>query len=137
DCFQVCELADMAGFEYRKIGHHYGKNRVAKLAGLGIRVLQMMQFIRRERPSISVSHGSRSLMLLSAMLGIRSINIADYEYADFRLTTWIGSVQKKWIMTPVVIPADIFEKAGLLKNHILHYPGIKEDVYVPFFHPDP
>jgi hypothetical protein len=71
------------------------------------------------------------------MLGIRSINIADYEYADFRLTTWIGSVQKKWIMTPEVIPADIFEKAGLLKSHILHYPGIKEDVYVPFFHPDP
>jgi hypothetical protein len=137
DCFQVCELADMAGFEYRKIGHHYGKNRVAKLAGLGVRVLQMTQFVRRERPSISVSHGSRSLMLLSAMLGIRSINIADYEYADFRLTTWIGSVQKKWIMTPEVIPADIFEKAGLLKSHILHYPGIKEDVYVPFFHPDP
>jgi predicted glycosyltransferase len=137
DCFQVCELADMAGLEYRKIGHHYGKNRIAKVAGLGIRVLQMMQFIRRERPSISVSHGSRSLMLLSALLGIRSINIADYEYADFRLTTSIGSVQKKWIMTPEVIPADIFEKAGLLKSHILHYPGIKEDVYVPFFHPDP
>ena len=30
DCFQVCELADMAGLEYRTIGHHYGKNRVAK-----------------------------------------------------------------------------------------------------------
>src|ERR1700691_3615622 len=38
DCFQVCELADMAGLNYRKIGHHYGKNRIAKVVGLGIRV---------------------------------------------------------------------------------------------------
>jgi predicted glycosyltransferase len=137
DCFQVCELADMAGLEYRKIGHHYGKNRIAKLVGLGIRVLQMTPLVLRERPAISVSHGSRSLMVLSAMLGIRSINIADYEYADFRLTTWLGSVQKKWVMTPEVIAPDIFEKDGMLKDHVLHYPGIKEDVYVPLFHPDP
>jgi uncharacterized protein len=137
DCFQVCELADMAGLEYRKIGRHYGKNRIAKLVGLGIRVLQMTPLVLRERPAISVSHGSRSLMVVSAMLGIRSINIADYEYADFRLTTWLGSAQKKWVMTPEVIAPDMFEKDGMLKDHVLHYPGIKEDVYVPFFQPDP
>jgi hypothetical protein len=137
DCFQVCELADMAGLEYRKIGRHYGKNSIAKLVGLCIRVLQMMPVILRERPAISVSHGSRALMVLSAVLGIPNINIADYEFADFRLTTWIGSVRKKWIMTPEVIPSDNFEKNGMLREHVLHYPGIKEDVYVPFFHPDP
>jgi predicted glycosyltransferase len=135
DCFQVCELADMAGLECRKIGHHYGKRRVAKLVGLGVRVLQMTPFVLRHKPTISVSHGSRASMLLSAILGIRSISIADYEYADFRLTTWLGSVQKKWIMTPEVVPSSIFEKGGILRNHVLHYPGIKEDVYVPFFQP--
>jgi predicted glycosyltransferase len=137
DCFQVCELADMAGFKYRKIGHHYGKNRIAKVAGLGIRVLQMTPFILRERPAISVSHGSRASLVLSAMMGIPSINIADYEHADHRLTTWLGSMQKKWVMTPEVIPSDTFEKNGVLKDHVLHYPGIKEDVYTPFFQPDP
>jgi len=76
-------------------------------------------------------------MLLSAMLGIRSINIADYEYADFRLTTWVGSAKKKWVMTPEVIPSAIFVKSGTLKDHVLHYPGIKEDVYTPFFQPNP
>ena len=40
-------------------------------------------------------------------------------------------------MTPEVIPPDIFEKHGMRKDHILHYPGIKEDVYTPFFEPDP
>ncbi len=137
DCFQVCELANMAGLEYRTIGHHYGKHRLAKLMGLGIRVLQLTPFVLRERPAISVSHGSRSLIALSAMLGIPSIIIADYEHADFRLATWIGSMQKKWVMTPEVIPPEIFEKNGILKHHVLHYPGIKEDVYVPLFQPDP
>ena len=137
DCFQVCELADLAGLKYRKIGHHYGKRSVAKLAGLAIRVLQMMPFVLRERPAISVCHGSRSLLVLSAMFGIPSINIADYEHADHRLTIWLGSVNKKWIMTPEVVPPDIFEKHGMRRDHILHYPGIKEDVYTPFFQPDP
>jgi hypothetical protein len=41
------------------------------------------------------------------------------------------------MMTPDVIPSDIFLKHGLPKDHLLHYPGIKEDVYTPFFEPDP
>jgi predicted glycosyltransferase len=137
DCFQVCELAEMAGLNYRTIGHHYGKNRIAKVVGLGIRVLEMTPLILRERPAISISHGSRSSFVLSALLGIPSITIADYEYADHRLTRWLGSAQKKWWMTPEVIPSDIFEDSGVPKDHVLHYPGIKEDVYVPFFQPDP
>jgi predicted glycosyltransferase len=136
DCFQVCELADMAGLKYKKIGHHYGKHSLAKIAGLGIRVMQMWPYIRREKPAISISHGSRSSLVLSSMLGIPSLNIADYEYADQRLTIWIGSAQKKWMLTPEVIPSDIFVKHGMPEDHVLHYPGIKEDVYTPFFRPD-
>ena len=137
DCFQVCELADMAGLKYQKIGHHYGKNPIAKVVGLGIRVLQMMPFVLREKPAISVCHGSRTLLVLSALLGIRSINISDYEHANHSLTTWLGSSNKQWVMTPDVIPSEAFEKNGMLKGHVLHYPGIKEDVYTPFFEPDP
>src|SRR6267142_5836163 len=67
DCFQVCELADMAGLKYRKIGRHYGKNRIAKLVGLGIRVLQLIPFALQKKPAISICHGSRSLILVSAV----------------------------------------------------------------------
>ncbi len=62
--------------------------------------------------------------------------IVDYEHADLHLTRWLNSTKKKWIMTPAVIPTHIFEKNGILKDHVLHYPGIKEDVYVPDFKPD-
>jgi predicted glycosyltransferase len=137
DCFQVCELADLAGFKYQKIGHHYGKHRLAKIVGLGVRVLQMTPFVLREKPDISVCHGSRSMLVLSSMAGVRNLNITDYEFADHRLTNMFGSGQKKWILTPEVIPSEVFEKDGLPKDHLLHYPGIKEDVYTPFFQPDP
>jgi uncharacterized protein len=137
DCFQVCELADMAGLKYRKIGRHYGKRRIAKLAGLGIRMLQLAPCILGKRPEISVSHGSRSLIALSGLLGIRNITIADYEHADFRVAKWLGPARKKWMMTPEVIPPDTFIDNGMQPDHVLHYPGIKEDVYVASFQPDP
>jgi predicted glycosyltransferase len=136
DCFQTCELADLAGLKYRKIGHHYGKNPIAKLSGLAIRILQLASLIIRERPQISVSHCSRSSIVLSALLGIPSINIIDYEFADQRFTGLFGSRRKKWVLTPAIVPTEGFEKCGTLADHILHYPGIKEDVYVPFFQPD-
>lgn len=136
DCFQVCELANMAGLKYRNIGRHYGKRRIAKLVGLGIRVLQLAPFILREKPAITISHGSRSLIALSGLLGIPNVTIVDYEYADLRLTKWLGSTRNKWIMTPDVIPAEIFINKGMLPDHVLQYPGIKEDVYIPFFRSD-
>lgn len=136
DCFQVCELADMAGLQYRTVGHHYGKNRIAKVLGLGIRVAQLAPCALRARPAVSISHGSRSQIVASAMMGIPTITLADYEHADFRLIRWLGSSRKSWVMTPEVIPPDHFIRYGLLPEHILHYPGIKEDVYVPSFRPD-
>lgn len=136
DCFQVCELADLAGLNYSKVGRHYGKNPFAKLIGLGARILRLAPVILRERPKISVSHNSRSSIILSGLLGIPSLNIIDYEFADQRITGLFGSRHKKWVLTPAVVPTENFEKCGSLRDHILHYPGIKEDVYVPFFQPE-
>ena len=104
DCFQVCELADLAGLKYSKVGRHYGKNPFAKLIGLGARILRLAPVILRERPKISVSHNSRSSIILSGLLGIPSLNIIDYEFADQRITGLFGSRHKKWVLTPAVDP---------------------------------
>ena len=69
DCFQVCELADLAGLKYSKVGRHYGKNPFAKLFGLGVRILRLAPLVLGERPKISVSHNSRSSIILSGLLG--------------------------------------------------------------------
>jgi len=129
DCFQVCELADLHNLSYRRVGRHYGKNLIWKLAGLCWRSLQLVPTVLRDKPVLALSHGSRSQLLVTNLLGIPSVTIADYEFARI----WM-LVHPTWVMTPEMI-ADSTIHART--EHILKYPGIKEDVYVPRFHPDP
>jgi len=132
DCFQVCELADLFGLQYKLVGRHYGKHTLAKLAGLGIRVLQLSPLVLREKPDLALSHGSRSLFLLSSLLRIPTLTIFDYEYSK-----WVNFFKPTWIMVPEVMPDAAVEAVGIGKDRLLRYPGIKEDVYAPAFRPDP
>lgn len=132
DCFQVCDLADLFGLEYKRVGRHYGKHTAAKIAGLLIRVAQMAPTMLREKPDLAISHGSRSLFVLSAMLHIPTITIFDYEHAR-----WVKFIKPSWVMAPELIPEQSVCAIGISKDRILRYPGIKEDVYAPFFRPDP
>jgi len=128
DCFQVRGLADMYGLSYKLTGRHYGKNKIMKLAGIAIRSAQMLPTILKNRPDLAVSHGSRAQVTIASLLRIPSVVIADYEHAK----VW-AVVQPTWVMTPEVIANELI---SLDKNHILQYPGIKEDVYVPNFSPN-
>jgi predicted glycosyltransferase len=129
DAFQVKDLAEFYGLRCRLIGHHYGKNFWLKLLGLGVRGLQLLPVALRERPALAVSHGSRSQLVVSWLLGIPSLLIADYEHAKT-----FAMIRPTWVMVPDVIPN---ESIHTDVNRVLRYPGIKEDVYVPQFRPDP
>ncbi|MFB3924909.1 MAG: DUF354 domain-containing protein [Syntrophales bacterium] len=126
DCFQVCGLADLHQIRYQRIGVHYGKNKMMKIAGLLIRSVQLTPAVLREKPHIAVSHGSRSQLVVTQVFGIPSILIMDYEFSQM-------IANPSWIIMPEVIPdRDIHFKS----ERIIRYPGIKEDVYVPDFKPD-
>ena len=128
DCFQVCGLADLFQLDYKRIGRHYGKNKFFKVIGLLIRSMQLAPFIFKEKPNLAVSHGSRSQLLLTFFLGIRTVEIGDYEYS-----TDLPFIYPDWAIAPEVIPTDRFH----YRTGIRSYPGIKEDVYVSSFVPDP
>lgn len=130
DCFQVCELADAAHLPYKRVGRHYGKHTLAKMTGLVVRALQMLPAMLRNQPDLAVSHGSRSLFLLATLLRIPTITIMDYEHVR-----WAGFAHQSWVLAPEIIPQEAFLKAGIDEQHILRYPGIKEDVYTPCFRP--
>lgn len=127
DCFQVCELADLFNLDYQRIGRHYGRNKILKVAGLFLRTLQLLRTGLNEKPILAVSHGSRAQLLAAMMLRIPSIAIGDYEYT--RQIT-----DPTWMIMPEVIPEGSVKVA---KDRVFRYPGIKEDVYVPSFRPDP
>lgn len=129
DAFQVCELADQKGMRYTKVGRHHGRNAVVKLAGLYVRALQLLPLVLRGKPTLAVSHGSRAQLILCNLLRIPSVVIADYEYAKF-----LPLMGPSWEIVPEIIPDSVLYCP---KERVLKYPGIKEDVYVPRFRPDP
>jgi predicted glycosyltransferase len=129
DAFQVCELADLHDLRYKKVGHHYGKRKALKAYGLAVRTVELLPTALRLKPDIAVSHGSRSQMLACALAGITSLVILDYEFAQHLVFS-----SRAWIMAPAVIPDTAIDHD---RERILKYPGIKEDVYVSGFRPDP
>ncbi|MGH9433962.1 MAG: DUF354 domain-containing protein, partial [Terriglobia bacterium] len=129
DAFQVCELANFFGLTYKQVGRHYGKHRVLKAYGLGVRALQLFPTALSPKPDLALSHGSRSQTLAAGIWGIPSLVILDYEFAK-RLALFGPT----WVMAPEVIPSSAIHHD---QRRVLTYPGIKEDVYVPGFKPDP
>jgi hypothetical protein len=129
DCFQVCDLADNFGLRHRTVGRHYGANRMAKVGGTLWRSVQLAPYVLRERPDLSLSHGSRSLVILSSLLRIPTVLMFDYEHAKI-----VPFFRADLGIAPALIPA------GPLKDHfkngLTSYHGLKEDVYVATFRPD-
>lgn len=130
DAFQVCSLADYYGLAYEKVGRHYGANKAAKVAGTVWRTSQLYSAVTRDRPHISMSHGSRSLVLLSSLLGIPTMLLFDYEFA-----------QRLPLLKPAlgVAPESIDDPklASNFRYGLRTYNGLKEDVYAGTLHPDP
>jgi uncharacterized protein len=131
DAFQVCELADELGIAYRPIGRHWGGNPIMKVIGLLYRSAQMLPFCLSQRPDLALSHGSRSQVLLSKVLRIPTVVADDYEGSR---TIPFGL--PKWMLVPDAIPQSALAR-GLDRRRLRFYRGLKEDVYVPDFKPDP
>ena len=130
DAFQVCALADYHRLDYKTVGRHYGANKALKVAGTVWRAAQLLPVVLRKRPDISMSHGSRSLVLVSALLRIPSMLLFDYEHA-----------RRLPFVRPAlgVAPESIHDPALArdFRYGVRCYSGLKEDVYAPSFRPDP
>jgi predicted glycosyltransferase len=98
------------------------------LFGLIYRSLQLLPFCLERKPGLSLSHGARSMNLLSNLLGIPTVLIADYEHARTAPLT-----HPRWTIVPDALsPRNLPSKI----NRVRYYRGIKEDVYAPDFEPD-
>ena len=128
DSYQVCELLDLYNLQCEVIGGHWGKNRLFKILSTCVRTIQLLPVIVRHKPDLAVSHGSRAQVLASYLFKIPTIAMWDYEF-----TSKMQFLHSAWFLTPEYIPDPIDVKA---KARMRKYPGLKEDVYVPRFHPD-
>jgi len=128
DSYQVVELLKFYGISARIVGKHYGKNKILKILGTLWRSASLAYIVRKEKPDFSLAHGSRGCIFASALLRIQTIAIADYEHTS-RMP-----LNNFWLIHPDVVSMDESFTRG---RKVRKYPGIKEDVYLPSFHPDP
>lgn len=129
DSYQVCELLRLHNLSCRVVGRHYGKKWILKLMGTGLRALQLLPLALKERPDLAVSHTSRAQFLVASVLGIPTVVMYDYEFINAT-----GFLHPTWVFVPDVIPQ---ERVAQNPSHLYRYPGLKEDVYVPQFKPEP
>lgn len=129
DAYQVCALADLFHCTHERVGRHFGKHTILKVIGTALRSLQLVPIARRARPDLAVAHGSRSQLLTSALLGIPSLTIFDYEF-----TARLPVGGPTWVIVPDVMTSSAIR---FDPRFVLRYPGLKEDVYAPTFEPDP
>jgi predicted glycosyltransferase len=129
DAYQVRELLQYYGVEGKVVGKHYGKHKTLKALGTCWRAVVLTAMVRKEKPDISVCHGSRACLITSKLLNIPNLTMTDYEFSAA-----VPSMRPTWVMMPSVVFNDHSILSGPI---IMNYPGIKEDVYLSRFTPDP
>jgi len=127
DAYQTRDLADFHHLSHTCIGKHYGKTKILKILGVLSRAIRMALYMRKYKPGLAICHGSRSHLIASKLLNIKSVLLTDYEY-----TNAIPFINFTYTIIPIILAES---KIVNRKIPTFFYHGIKEDVYVPFFKP--
>ena len=136
DHAQTLELLDLAGFSgtYTIIGTHAGASKIRKLANLMSRAFQLAWHIRRDtKPVVAISHGSRSMVVAARLLRIPVITMYDYEFTETRIFNTLSDR----VLVPDGIDDSVLDRIGLPELKRYKYPGLKEELYIREFAPDP
>lgn len=133
DKSSTCELLDMYGLDYIKVGGLYGNSTFGKVAGTVRRAFALRRTMKKWHADVSFGHGSRALPLASAMLKIPSITMYDYEWVNPSLFNRFCSM----ILLPNVISLERCKEAGINTNKVSYFPGFKENLYLNDIEPDP
>jgi len=128
DAYQVRELLSYYGVKGRMVGKHHGKVKLSKALGTCWRALTLSAIVGKEKPDLAISHGSRSCLVASNLMGVTNISLTDYEFV-----AKVPFAKPTWLMVPSVVPDDNLSLHG---SKVMKYPGIKEDVYLGQFRPD-
>ncbi len=126
DRSSTCELLDMFGLNYIKIGGVYGAGMLGKVSGTLVRAVKLAAAMRGSEVVLSFGHGSRALPIASRILGIPSITMYDYE--------WVNPYLFNRFCTKILLPDAIDDNrckdAGISLSKVSKYPGYKENLYI-------
>lgn len=131
---ETVPLADKYGLAHTPIGAHGGGSLAGKGAAIVWRALKLVWFLRREKITVAVSHGSYSQALAGALMRVPVVALTDYE--GHPGGPIVCRVARK-MLVPHVFDKERLYRNGTPAERVDTYNGLKEDVYLSDFKPDP
>ncbi len=132
---QTIELARAAGLDATLIGAHGGSKLANKAGNLIGRAMALRSWVRvRGGFDLAVSHNSYAQIVAARLARIKCVTLMDYEHQPanhlaFRLASRV--------IVPRAFPDAALRRYGAHDKKVKRYDGIKEDVYLADFAPDP
>src|SRR5919112_2567815 len=131
---QTVELAEALGLGPSVVGGHGGGRLSGKGLNIAGRAFALARWARGRGFDLAVSHNSYSQVLAARALGVRTVTLMDYEHQPanhlaFRLASRV--------VVPSAFPEEALRRFGARAGKVRRYRGIKEDVYLADFEPDP
>jgi uncharacterized protein len=134
DNAQTMELACERWPRVEAIGGPSPRARAAKLQTIGRRVTELRRWAAATRPHVALSHNSYAQIVAARSLRIPSVTAMDFEHQPanhlaFRLA--------RTVLLPDVLPRAALRWQGASGRKVVRYPGLKEELYIGDFDPDP
>lgn len=134
DYAQTIELARQANLPIEIFGSHGGGKIWHKGTKFVGRVAGLIKWASGKKIDLFVGHNSHEPLLAAKILGIKSVNLMDYEHhpanhLSFRLASKV--------IVPESFPDEALRKFGASDRKVRRFAGLKEDVYLADFEAQP
>lgn len=130
---ETIDLANRCGLNHKPVGAHGGKTMFGKIVANFQRAERLVRWVRTQRVSLAVSHGSIGQTIAAAWMRMPVVAMGDYEGQPYNHI--VCRVARRLIVPEVFNQAHL-RRYGVTEAKIVSYAGIKEQVYLAAFRPD-
>ncbi|MDQ3866669.1 MAG: DUF354 domain-containing protein [Actinomycetota bacterium] len=134
DAAQTLELARERWPSVVRIGGPSPSAPRAKAQAIAARALDLRRFARIARPDVALSHNSYAQLVAARSLGIPAVTAMDYEYQP---ANHVAFRFADTILLPAPLPLASVRRQGAVARKVERYDGLKEELYLGDFEPDP
>ena len=134
DNAQTIELARPRFPDLTVIGDESPGNVALKVGSLTSRTRALARWARAKRPQLALSHNSYSQLVTARALRIPSVTAMDFEHQP---ANHIAFRLAKRVLLPQAMQEVSLRRYGLSAKRTRFYPGLKEEIYLADFSPDP
>ena len=134
DNAQTLELARERWPNLVQIGVPSPNNPAAKVLSVGERVRDLRRWARSARPDVALSHNSYAQISAAKLLRLPAVTAMDYEHQPANHLAFRLAYR---ILLPEALPLDAVRSKGATPAKVVRYPGLKEEIYLADFEPDP